>query len=100
MFVHRFYVYRKFWTGGGGWGHPHIAVHMVAVRVVCKKVMVENGWANSWIQKNQGFIWGGWEGGQTNYPLHESKDSDYEPGSQVIRTLRNSGTIYPHPKVF
>ena len=38
--------------------------------------------------------------GQTNYPLHESKDSDYETGSHMIRTLRNPEQSTPISKSF
>ena len=34
-------------TGGGGLGHPHGAVHMVAARLGCKWAVVGTGWANS-----------------------------------------------------
>ena len=47
MLARRFCVSRKIGTGGGGWGHPHIAVHMAAVRLSCKSNMVGTGWANS-----------------------------------------------------
>ena len=31
------------WTGGGGWGHPQGAVHMVAARLGFEKAMVGTG---------------------------------------------------------
>ena len=34
-------------TGGGGWGHPQGAVHMVAARLGFKMTMVDTRWANS-----------------------------------------------------
>ena len=36
---------RKGGTGGGGWGHPQGAMHMVAVVAGCRNGLV--GWANS-----------------------------------------------------
>ena len=38
---------RKGGTGGGGWGHPQGAVHMVAARLCFEKAMVGTRWATS-----------------------------------------------------
>ena len=46
VLVHRFCVSRKGGTGGGRWGHLQGAVHMAAVRLGCKRTMVNTGWAN------------------------------------------------------
>ena len=43
----RFCVSRKSGTGGGGLGHPQVAVHMVAARLGYERAMVGTGWANS-----------------------------------------------------
>ena len=47
MLVRRFCVSRKGGTGGGGWGHPHGAVHMAAARLGFQRTIVGTGWANS-----------------------------------------------------
>ena len=43
----RFCISRKGGTGGGGWGHPQGAVHIVAARLGYKTATVGTGWANS-----------------------------------------------------
>ena len=45
--VQKFCINRKGRTGGGGWGHPHGAVHRAAARLGCKGAMVGTGWAAS-----------------------------------------------------
>ena len=62
----RFCVSRKSGAGGGGWGHPQGAVHMVAARVGCKRAMVRIGWATSHhdcvdrLRKHYSHLVGGW----------------------------------------
>ena len=47
MLARRFCVSRKSGTGGGGWGHPQGAVHVVAARLGCETAMVGTRWATS-----------------------------------------------------
>ena len=42
----RFCINRKGGTGGGGWGYPQGAMHMVAVRLGCESSMVGTRLAN------------------------------------------------------
>ena len=41
-----FCITRKGGTEGGGWGHPHGDMHMVAARLGLEKAMVGTGRAN------------------------------------------------------
>ena len=42
--MHNNCISRKDGKGGGGWGHPQAAVHMVAARLGCKRAMAGTGW--------------------------------------------------------
>ena len=43
MLARRFCVSRKSGTGGGGWGHPQGAVHVLAARLGCERAMAGTG---------------------------------------------------------
>ena len=42
-----FCIVKKGWAGGGGWGQPQSAVHMVAARLGCDRAMFGTWWATS-----------------------------------------------------